>query len=97
MENCIAFNGDLALLLRPFMIVPFIEGKENDAQLFFNCCMSTVRVAGEWNYKDPKQNYPNNEFKRLLKVRPAPIALLSKASASVLTMATCICDGGQIW
>ena len=40
--------------------------------------MSTVREAVEWSYKDLNQICSSQDFKRMLRMRKSPIALLYK-------------------
>lgn len=42
--------------------------------------MNAVRDAIKWTYKDIKQLWTSQDFKRGLKVRKAPIAMIYQAS-----------------
>lgn len=46
--------GDSALLMRPYMSVPFRRGTATTDELIFNTNTSSLRVSVEWIYKDLK-------------------------------------------
>ena len=58
--------------------------------------MSAVREAIEWSYKDIKQLWSSQDFKRNLKVRMAPISLLYKTAALLTNFKVCMKHGGQV-
>ena len=57
--------------------------------------MSPVREAVEWSYKDIKQMWSSQDFKRILKVGKAPIGLLYTAAALLCNFKVCLGHGGQ--
>lgn len=58
--------------------------------------MSAVREAVEWTYKDLKQIWLSQDYKRLLKVRQSPIALLYISAALLQNIKMCMGHGRQI-
>ena len=68
--------GDPAYILRPWLQVAFSRAFATPEQQFLNKTMSAVRVSVEHSYKDMKQMWTSQDFKRMLKVRAAPIARL---------------------
>ena len=63
--------------------------------MLHNKSMSAVREAVEWTYKDVNQMWTSQDFRRGLKVRKGPIALLYKASALLWNVHVCMYAGGQ--
>lgn len=47
-----------------------------ESKMLFISMMSLPWEAGEWPYKDLKQNFTNNDFRCMLKVWKAPIDLM---------------------
>lgn len=88
--------GDAAFLLRPWMQVGFNRAFATPPQLMFNSAMSAAREAVEWNYKDTKQQFTTMDFRRILKVRKSPVALMYKMSALLWNVKVCLHGGGQV-
>jgi len=88
--------GDSAYLLRPWIQTAYSRVGATQAQQAYNKAMSAVREAVEWTYKDLKQIFSSQDFKRQLKVRQAPIALLYKTSALLWNFKMCMGHGGQV-
>lgn len=87
--------GDAAYLLRPWLQTAHPRLNATAAELMYNKLMSAVRTAVEWTYKDVKQLWCSQDFKRSLKVRKSPIALLYKASALLWNFHVCLYRDGQ--
>lgn len=87
--------GDAAYMLRPWLQTAFPRVLATPQQVVYNTAMSAVREAVEWTYKDVKQMWTSQDFRRGLKVRKAPIALLYKASALLWNFHVCMYAGGQ--
>ena len=88
--------GGAAYMLRPWLQVAYPRVGACVERQTFNTCMSAVRVAVEWNYKDLKQLWSFNDFPRGLKVRKSPLGLIYTASALLPNFKTCIEGGGQL-
>ena len=58
--------------------------------------MSAVRASVEHSYKDLKQMWSSQDYKRMLKVRAAPISLMYKAAALLWNFKVCLQHGGQV-
>lgn len=63
-------------MMRPWLQVGYGRAFSDDAQLLFNRTMSSEREAVEWSYKNMKHMWTCQDFKRMLEVRKAPIALM---------------------
>eukprot|EP00171_Calliarthron_tuberculosum_P007558 IDg7558t1 len=87
--------GDSAYVLKPWLQTAFPRVGSTSAQEAYNTAMSMVREAVEWTYKDLKQIWTSQDFKRQLKVLQSPIALLYKSSALLWNFRTCLTRGGQ--
>lgn len=87
--------GDPAYVMRPWLQVGYDRAFADDAQLLFNRTMSSAREAVEWSYKDLKQMWTSQDFKRMLKVRKAPISLMYKGAALLWNYKVCLGHGGQ--
>lgn len=87
--------GDAAYLLRPWLQTAYPRINATAAELVYNREMSAVREAVEWTYKDVKQLWTSQDFKRSLKVRKTPVALLYKASALLWNFHVCMYPGCQ--
>lgn len=87
--------GDAAYILRPWLQTAFPRTNASADEIMYNKAMSAVREAVEWTYKDIKQLWTSQDFKRGLKVRKAPIALMYKASALLWNFHVCLYAGGQ--
>lgn len=87
--------GDLAYVLRPWMVCPYYTARATPEQQMFNLAMSAVRVSVEHNYKDLKQFWTSQDFARNLHVCKAPIALLYKSCALLLNIHACLYKRGQ--
>jgi hypothetical protein len=57
--------------------------------------MSAFRVAVEWSYKDVKAMWTTQDFKRKLKVRESPVAVLFIMSALLWNCKVCFRHGSQ--
>lgn len=88
--------GDPAYILRPWLQVAFSRTFATPEQLLVNKTMSAVRVSVEHSYKDMKQMWSSQDFKRMLKVRDAPISIMYKASALLWNFKVCLQHGGQV-
>ena len=66
------------------------------AQTIYNAKMSAVREAVEWSYKDVKQMWSSQDFKRMLKVGKARIGLFCTAAALLCNFKVCLGCGGQV-
>ena len=87
--------GDAAYVLRPWMQVAYPRGATTAQQQIYNSAMNGARVAVEWSYKDLKQSWSTNDYKRMLKVRQAPVSLMFKTSALPWNFKVCLGHGGQ--
>lgn len=88
--------GDSAYVLKPWLQTAFPRVGSTSAQEAYNTAMSMMREAVEWTYKDLKQIWTSQDFKRQLKVLQSPIALLYKSSALLWNFRTCLTRGGQV-
>jgi hypothetical protein len=73
-QLCIYGNG--ANISRLWLQIGFSPMSATPEQLLYNAEMSPVQVAVEWNYKDVKAMWTTQDFKRKLKVRELPVAVL---------------------
>jgi hypothetical protein len=87
--------GDGAYILRPWLQVGFSPLSATPEQLLYNAEMSAVRVAVEWSYKDVKAMWTTQDFKRKLKVRESPVAVLYIMSALLWNCKVCLQHGSQ--
>lgn len=87
--------GDAAYLLRPWLQTAFPSLNASAQDILYNKAMSMVRVAVEWTYKDFKQLWISQDFRRGLKVRQAPIAKLYHSAALLWNFHVCMYRGGQ--
>lgn len=87
--------GDPAYILRPWLQVGFSRTFATPAQLIHNAAMSAAREAVEWSYKDLKQMWSSQDYKRMLKVRKAPISLMYKGAALLWNIKVCMQHGGE--
>lgn len=87
--------GDAAYLLRPWLQTAFPRLNASVQDMLYNKAMSMVRVAVEWTYKDVKQIWTSQDFRRGLKVREAPIAKLYQSAALLWNFHVCMYRGGQ--
>jgi hypothetical protein len=87
--------GDGAYLMRPWLQVGFSRHAATTEQLRYNAEMSAARVAVEWNYKDLKAMWSTQDFKRKLKVRQSPVAVLYITSALLWNCKVCFDHGSQ--
>lgn len=87
--------GDAAYILRAWLQTAYQSISASPQEMMYNAAMSAVREAVEWTYKDVKQLWSSQDFKREMKVRRSPLALLYKASALLWNFHVCICPGGQ--
>lgn len=85
---------DAAFVLMPNVIVPFIASAANALKMNLNMIMSVVRVDFDRNYKDLKQKYSKNDFRRLQTLYNAPVTSRYETSALFLNMASCLYQGG---
>ena len=85
--------GDAAYVLRAWLQTAFPRADATMHQLIYNKDMSAVREAVEWTYKDLKQIWTSQDFKRLLRVRKSPLALLYKAAALLWNVRVCLHQG----
>ena len=88
--------GDAAYIPREYLQVAFPRAGATDGQRVYGALMSAVREAVEWTYKDLKQMWSSQDFKRQLKIRKCPIALLYKAAGLLWNIKTCLHQGGQM-
>lgn len=64
--------------------------------MVFNRYMSSVRESLECSYKDLKKRWTENDYRRMLKVRKAPVALIYKSTVVLWNIKVCMNHGGQI-
>jgi nuclease HARBI1 len=89
-------QGDAAYILRQLRLqVGFSPLSATSEQLLYNAEMSAVRVAVEWSYKDVKEMWTTKGFKRKLKVRESPVAVLYIMSALLWNCKVCFQHGSQ--
>ena len=88
--------GDAAYLLRAWLQTAFPRLTADAAQTIYNAKKSAVREAVEWSYKDIKQMWSSQDFKRMLKVGKAPIGLFYTAAALLCNFKVCLGHGGQM-
>lgn len=86
--------GDIAYLLCPSMITPFVHGLVAVAERIFNRLMSSLRVFVEDSYQQLKQCCISNDFAINIKVRKAPIAMAYKSSAILTNSIACLYKSG---
>lgn len=67
-----------------------------EEQLDYNKAMNAVRIAVEWSYKEVKESFTINDFKRKLRVREAPIGLLYINAVLLRNFKTCLGHGGLV-
>lgn len=88
------FYGDSAYILRPWLQVEFDSTWANIEQLAFKSAMCSVREAIGMSYKDMKQMWTSQDYKRMLKVRQAFASLMYKAaSCSGTSRSACSTNG----
>lgn len=68
--------GDSAYMLCSWLQATFSQAWASPEQLQFNTAMSSVRKAVELYYKDLKQMWCSQDYRRMLKVRKAPVSLM---------------------
>ena len=66
------------------------------AQTIYNTKMSAMREVVEWSYKDVKQMWSSQYFKRMLKVGKARIGLFYTAAALLCNFKVFLGRGGQV-
>lgn len=94
--NQYCLYGDAAYVVRPWLQTAFNRVGATPEQSVYNARMSAVREAVEWTYKDVKQSFASQDFKRQMKLRQAPISLLYKAAELLWNFKVCIGHGGQV-
>jgi len=75
---------DAAYLIRPWMQVAFptrLEGEADAEEEAQNTDMARVCLSVEWRYKEVKQSFKSLDFRRKLKVREGPVALVYRCAA----------------
>lgn len=82
-------------MLRAWLQIAYRTTTATPAQLAYNKRVSALQEAVKWTYKDLKQLWASQDFKRDLKTRQAPIGLLYEASALLWTFHVCMCQRGQ--
>jgi len=85
--------GDKAYLIRPWMQVAFpapLGGEADAEEDTQNTDMAGLRVSVEWGYKEVKQVFTSLDFKRKLKIREGPVALVYRCTALLWNMRTCL-------
>lgn len=87
--------GEAAYMLRPWLQTAFPIVTAEIAELEYNTAMNGDGTAVEWSYKDLKQVWTSQDFKRSLKVHQSPIALLYKSAALLWNFRCCLRDGNQ--
>ena len=87
---------DAAYTLREYLQVAFPRAVATDGQRVYGALMRAVREAVEWTYRDLKQMWSSQDFKRQPKIRKCPIALLYKAAGLLWNIKTCLHQGGQV-
>lgn len=101
MQNAFYWRGailcyvDYAFVIRPWMQVGYAQRLAGSYESMYNAAMSSSREAVEWSYKNLKQHFASHGFKRLLKVRKLPIALIYRAKAILSHMKVCISYGAR--
>jgi hypothetical protein len=73
--------GDGAYIYRPWLQVRLSPPSAAPEQLLYNAEMSAAQVAMEWSYKDVTAMWTTQDFKRKIKVRESPVAVLYSKSA----------------
>lgn len=73
--------ADGAFMLWPFLKVSFKTVAADNTELKLNSKMCSICVAVDWNYKNLKQKWGLNYFKRTMKIKKDPIGLLYRTSA----------------
>ena len=95
-ESQYCIFGDAAYAMSTWMKVAYPRATATPKQHNYNVAMNSARVAVEWSYKDIKQMWATNDYKRMLKVRQAPISMMFKASALLWNFKICLGHGGQV-
>lgn len=88
--------ADAAYVLKPWMQIAFNPAFATPPQIVHNHAMNAARVAVEWSYKDVKQMWSSQDFKRMLKVRQAPVSLMYLGAALLWNIKVCMQHGGQV-
>lgn len=88
--------GDPAYILRPWLQVAFNTSFSNASHLNHNASMSSVRESVEWSYKDLKQMWTSQDYKRMLKVRKARVSLMYIGAALLWNFKVCLQHGGEV-
>lgn len=83
-------------MLRPWMQRRLLNHLCSSEEEVFKTTKSAVRVALEKSYKDIKQNWTNQNFAHMLKVRKDPIELLYHTSCLLFSIRICLYKGGQV-
>lgn len=73
------------------------RNSRNFLELQFNSAMSSAWKELEWSYKDTKQNFTFNDFRRMLKVLQSKISLIYKASSVFWNLKVFLNHGGQVF
>lgn len=87
--------ADQAYMIRPWLQVGYNRAWASPQELAHNSAMNAARTAVEWTYKDVKQMWTSQDYKRMLKVRQAPISLMYKGAALLWNIKICLQNGGQ--
>ena len=86
--------ADAAYILRVYLQVAFPRASATPTHRVYGALMSAVREAVEWTYKDLKQMWSSQDFKRQRKIRKCPIALLYKAAELLWNVKKCLHQEG---
>lgn len=87
--------GDLAYIYIPEYGLDLIAHGLALNNWLLDFVMSSVREAVEWLYKDFKQMWTIQNYKRMLKVIQAPVSLMYKAAVLLWNFKVCMQHGRQ--
>ena len=88
--------GDAIFLHRPYLQVAYDRTLATAMEQLFNTQNNRVRTSVEWSYKDVKQMFTSQEFKRSLKCRQSPVGLLYITSIILWNIKVVLHGGGQV-
>ena len=80
--------GYPAYVLRAWLQIAFDRNKATADELQHNKGIRSVREAVEWTYKDLRQIWTSQNFRKILRVRKSPIEMLYNAAAYCGTFAS---------
>lgn len=88
--------GDAIFQHRPYLQIAYDRTVATAMEQLFNTQNNRVRTSVEWSYKDVKQMFTSQDFKRSLKCRQSPVGLLYLTSVILWNIKVVLHGGGQV-